>query len=195
MTRPRWIMTPTTEAFLLGLRDQVGNFVYKSEMEDKKTLWGIPYKLTQQLPTNLSAATSDGGTANDGAYIFLADFADVILAETYTMVVDASDVAAYKDAGGNLVSTFTRDQTAFRIEQTSIAARNNDPNEVTLRFVRWHAHGSTAYQQGEFAGFRRDVAQRLIAGGVAVLAEAAPILESRAVRGHERYADRAMVTK
>ena len=115
MTRPRWIMTPTTEAFLLGLRDQVGNFVYKSEMEDKKTLWGIPYKLTQQLPTNLSAATSDGGTANDGAYIFLADFADVILAETYTMVVDASDVAAYKDAGGNLVSTFTRDQTAFRI--------------------------------------------------------------------------------
>ena len=81
------------------------------------------------------------------------------------------------------------------VEQTSIAARNNDPNEVTLRFVRWHAHGSTAYQQGEFAGFRRDVAQRLIAGGVAVLAEAAPILESRAVRGHERYADRAMVTK
>ena len=115
MIRPRWILTPTTEAFLMGLRDQVGNFVYKDEMADKGTLWGIPYKVTQQLPTNLSAATAAGSTANDGAYIFLADFADVILAETYNMVVDASDVASYKDAGGNLVSTFTRDQTAFRI--------------------------------------------------------------------------------
>ena len=115
MIRPRWIGTPTTEAFLMGLRDQVGNFVYKDEMETRRTIWGIPYKITQQLPTNLSAATAAGGTANDGAYLFLADFADVILAETYSMVVDASDVAAYKDAGGNLVSTFTRDQTAFRI--------------------------------------------------------------------------------
>ena len=115
MIRPRWIMTPTTEAFLLGLRDQVGNFVYKDEMEERGTLWGIPYKRTQQLPTNLSAALLGGGTANDGAYIFLADFSDVILAETYNMVVDASDVASYKDSGGNLVSAFIRDQTAFRI--------------------------------------------------------------------------------
>ena len=115
MVRPRWLMTATTEAFLMGLRDNTGSFVYKEEMESKQTLWGIPYKITQQLPTNLSAATAAGGTANDGAYIFLADFADVILAETYNMVVDASDVASYKDTGGNMVSTFIRDQTAFRI--------------------------------------------------------------------------------
>jgi HK97 family phage major capsid protein len=115
MIRPFWIFTPTTEMFLLGLRDQVGNFVYKDEMEGSAKLWGIPYKTTQQLPTNLSAPTYPSGTANDGSYIFLADFADVILAETYNMVVDASDVASYKDSGGNVVSTFTRDQTAFRI--------------------------------------------------------------------------------
>ena len=120
MIRPRWIMTPTTEAFLNGLRDNVGAFVFKAEMANG-TLNGIPYKVTQQLPTNLSAATAPSGnpptagTANDGAYLFLADFADVILADTYNMVVDASDVAAYKDAGGNMVSAFTRDQTAFRI--------------------------------------------------------------------------------
>lgn len=115
MVRPAWIFTPTTEAFLLGLRDNVGNFVYKDEMEGSRKLWGIRYETTQQLPTNLTAPLFSGGTAADGSYIFLADFADVILAETYNMVVDASDVAAYKDAGGNMVSTFTRDQTAFRI--------------------------------------------------------------------------------
>ena len=114
MIRPRWIMTPTTEAFLNGLRDNVGNFVFKAEMATGM-LNGIPYKVTQQLPTNLSAATLPSGTANDGAYLMLADFADVILADTYNMVVDASDVASYKDSGGNMVSTFTRDQTAFRI--------------------------------------------------------------------------------
>ena len=57
------------------------------------------------------------------------------------------------------------------VEKTSLAARNNALDEVTLRFVKWHAHGNTAYQRGEFAGFRTDVAQRLIAGGVAILAE------------------------
>jgi HK97 family phage major capsid protein len=115
MIRVRWIMTPTTEMFLMGLRDQVGNFVFKDEMDERHTLYGFQYKTTQQLPTNITAALLGGGTANDGAYIFLADFADVILAETYNMVVDASDVASYKDAGGNMVSAFIRDQTAFRI--------------------------------------------------------------------------------
>ncbi|WP_424139891.1 phage major capsid protein [Roseomonas chloroacetimidivorans] len=114
MIRPAWIMTPTAEAFLMGLRDQVGNFVYRDEMRDRKTLDGIPYRYTQQLPTNINTATS-GDPVNNGSYLFLADFADVVLAETYNMSVDASDVASYKDSGGNMVSTFTRDQTAFRV--------------------------------------------------------------------------------
>ena len=60
---------------------------------------------------------------------------------------------------------------AVEVERTSLAQRNNDPNDVTVRFNRWHAHGSSAYQKGQFAGFNRRVAQQLIASGVAVLAE------------------------
>ena len=148
MIRPRWLATPTTEAFLMGLRDQVGNFVYKEEMETRKTLWGIPYKVTQQLPTNLSAATAAGGTANDGAYLFLADFADVILAETYSMVVDASDVASYKDAGGNMVSTFTRDQTAFRIITEHDFNLRHWASVAVALLPAWAPAGWTGYAGG-----------------------------------------------
>ena len=148
MIRPRWVMTPTTEAFLMGLRDQVGNFVYKDEMTDKQTLWGIKYKVTQQLPTNLSAATLAGGTANDGAYIFLADFADVILAETYNMVVDASDVASYKDTGGNMVSTFIRDQTAFRIITEHDFNLRHWASIAVALLPAWAPAGWTGYSSG-----------------------------------------------
>ena len=62
------------------------------------------------------------------------------------------------------------------VEKTSLAQRNNAPDQVTLCFTRWHSVGNTAYQRGEFAGFRIDVAQRLIAGGVAILADTPPPL-------------------
>lgn len=113
MLRPAWIMSSFTEAFLMGLINQFGNYPYKDEME-RGTLLGIPYKVSQQIPTNINTA-GGGGPVNNGSYLFLVDFADVIIADTYNLSVDASDVASYKDGGGNSVSTFVRDQTAFRI--------------------------------------------------------------------------------
>jgi HK97 family phage major capsid protein len=148
MIRPRWITTQTTEAFLLGLRDQVGGFVYKAEMETSKTIWGIKYEMTQQLPTNLSAPVLGGGTANDGTYLFLADFADVVLAETYQMVVDASDVAAYKDSGGNMVSTFTRDQTAFRIITEHDFNLRHQASLAAALLPAWAPEGWAGYGPG-----------------------------------------------
>jgi hypothetical protein len=73
------------------------------------------------------------------------------------------------------------------VERTSLGNRNDSMGEVTLRFNRWHAHGNTAYQKGQFAGFSRPEAQRLIASGVAILAETA---EQR-----RNAADRFMITK
>lgn len=113
MIRPYWITSPVVEAFLKQLRDDVGNFVFKAELETGKFM-GYPMVTTQQLPTNINTGTT-GSPVNNGTYLFLVDFADVILAETYNIVIDASDVASYKDNTGNSVSTFTRDQTVFRI--------------------------------------------------------------------------------
>lgn len=76
---------------------------------------------------------------------------------------------------------------AAPIEHTSIAGRNNARDEVTLRFLKWHAHGNTAYQRGQFAGFKLDVAQRLVASGVALLAQTA----DQQRQANERF----MVTK
>ena len=73
------------------------------------------------------------------------------------------------------------------VERTSLAGRNNAPDEVTLHFTRWHATGMSAYQKGQFAGFKRPEAQRLIAQGVAVLAETS--------QQQRDAADRFMVTK
>lgn len=123
MLRPSWISTFTVKAFLSNLRDGVGNYVFKDELAGGKLL-GIPFVCTQQLPDNLNTATS-GASVNNGSYLALVDFADVILADTMNVSVDASDVASYLDGNGNAVSTFTRDQTAFRlIQEHDLALRH-----------------------------------------------------------------------
>jgi HK97 family phage major capsid protein len=147
MIRPRWNMSPVTEFFLKGLRDQVGNFVFKDEME-KGTLNGIMYKTTQQFPTNLTANLYPTGTAADGAYLFLVDYADIIIAETYRMMVDASDVAAYKDSSGTMVSAWTRDQTSFRlIEEHDFAVRHQASICVAL-LPGWAPPGFAGFTGG-----------------------------------------------
>ena len=67
------------------------------------TLLGYPVVTTTQLPTNINTATS-GAAVNNGAYLFFADFADVIIGDTLNVLVDASDVASYADGNGNAVS-------------------------------------------------------------------------------------------
>jgi HK97 family phage major capsid protein len=147
MIRPRWICSPTVKAFLQTLRDGVGNFIYASQIDNDQLL-GIPIMMTQQLPTNITANVNGGGTANDGTYLFLADFADVILAETYRMVVDASDVASYKDSGGNMVSTFTRDQTAFRIIEEHDFNMRHLGSVVVALLPQWAPAGFSNFGPG-----------------------------------------------
>lgn len=150
MIRPHWFMTPTTENFLMGLRDQVGNFVYRDEMKNNKTLDGVPYSYTQQLPTNLTVYVSgnSGATQNTGAYLFLVDMVDVILAETMNMYIDASDVASYKDSGGNMVSAFTRDQIAFRIIEEHDFAIRHQASVCVATLPSWAPAGWTNFGGG-----------------------------------------------
>ncbi|MGA7055334.1 MAG: phage major capsid protein, partial [Mycobacterium sp.] len=113
MIRPVWIMTPTSARYIATARDQVGGYYYKDEMS-RGMLEGYPYKISQQIPSNL-------GTSTVGSEIYLADFADVIIADTYNVMVDASDVATYREPANvtgttmNLRSAFQWDQTLFRV--------------------------------------------------------------------------------
>jgi HK97 family phage major capsid protein len=108
MIRPTWIMAPTTARFIATARDQVGNWYWKAEIESGN-FEGYPFKLTQQIPTNLV-----NGTNTKGSEIYFVDMADFVIADTYNVIVDASDVAAYND-GTSMVSAFQRDQSIFRV--------------------------------------------------------------------------------
>jgi HK97 family phage major capsid protein len=108
MIRPTWIMSPTIVRFIATARDQVGGWYYKSEIE-AGNFEGYPYRMTQQIPTNLV-----NGANTKGSEIYFVDMADFVIADTYNVVVDASDVAAYND-GTSMVSAFQRDQSIFRV--------------------------------------------------------------------------------
>jgi HK97 family phage major capsid protein len=108
MIRPTWIMAPTIARFISLARDQVGGFYWKDEIE--RGMWeGYPIRLTQQIPTNLVM-----GANTKASEIYFVDMADFVIADTYNVVVDASDVAAYND-GTSMVSAFQRDQSLFRV--------------------------------------------------------------------------------
>jgi HK97 family phage major capsid protein len=108
MIRPTWIMAPTIARFISTARDQVGGFYFKEEMA-RGMFEGYPVRLTQQIPTNLVMTTY-----TKASEIYFVDMADFIIADTYNVVVDASDVAAYNDGTG-MVSSFQRDQSLFRV--------------------------------------------------------------------------------
>lgn len=108
MIRPVWIMAPTIARFIATARDQVGGFYFKDEIEAGR-FEGYPIRLTQQLPTNLTVSTY-----TKGSEVYFVDMADFVIADTYNVVVDASDVAAYND-GVSMVSAFQRDQSLFRV--------------------------------------------------------------------------------
>jgi HK97 family phage major capsid protein len=108
MIRPTWFMAPTLARFIATARDQVGGFYFKDEIE--RGMWeGYPVRLSQQIPTNLVVSTY-----TKGSEIYFCDMADFVIADTYNVVVDASDVAAYND-GTSIVSAFQRDQSLFRV--------------------------------------------------------------------------------
>lgn len=113
MIRPAWIFNPAVRWFLASVKDQVGGFLYKDELLTG-SFNGIPYVLSNQIPNNVANyLTASTGTA--GSEIYLADYADLIIASTYEVGVEVSNVASYVDGTGATVNSFQSDQTVFRV--------------------------------------------------------------------------------
>jgi len=106
MIRCGWGMSNRTYMTLFGLRDGNGNKVYPEIALGM--LKGYPIQRTSAIPINLGA----GGNESE---IYFADFNDVVIAEDGIMSVDFSKEATYKDADGNLVSAFARNQSLIRV--------------------------------------------------------------------------------
>lgn len=145
MIRPAWIMSPVTESFLRTLRDGVGNFVYRDELNGGK-FEGKPYRVTQQMPTNINTAAS-GAPVNNGAYLILVDMADVIVADTMEYQVEVFDQATYV-TGGTTVSAVQMDQTVFRvISEHDLAVRHQASLAVAV-VPGWAPAGFSNYSSG-----------------------------------------------
>lgn len=112
-----WLMAPRTIRWLQSLRDGNGNKAYP-EIE-QGMLKGYKVGLSNQIPVNL-------GEGGDESEIYFMNFADCMIGEDMDLVIDFSKEASYKDANGNIVSTFQRDQTLVRI----IAKHDFGPRHV-----------------------------------------------------------------
>ncbi|MDT3749750.1 phage major capsid protein [Pseudomonas kurunegalensis] len=101
-----WLMAPRTLRWLQSLRDGNGNKAYPEI--DLGLLKGYKVALTTQIPTNLGA----GGNESE---IYFVNFADCYIGEDTNLAIAISTEASYKDANGDTVSAFQRDQTLIRV--------------------------------------------------------------------------------
>ena len=129
MIRPGWIISPRTEIYLMRLKDSNGNYVYRDEMKDG-LIWGMPYRATNQIADNL-------GNNGDESEVYLADFAQLIIAESSQVQFLVSNEASYKDANGNLVSAFSKDQTVVRAKAIHDFGARHDKAIAVLEGVTW----------------------------------------------------------
>lgn len=127
MLRPQWLIEPRTWKALFTMLDANANPVFRPELA-LGTIFNIPFKISSQIPRNLGAGTE--------TEVYLVDFADVILGEATSIMVEVSDSAAYND-GSNVVAAFSLDQTVLRaIVETDINTRHAESIQV-LTGVTW----------------------------------------------------------
>ena len=128
MMRPGWVFTPRSEQYLMTVRDGNGNYAFRAEMLNG-TLWGFPYKTTTQVPDNLGVGTNE-------SEVYLADFADAVIGDAMTIMLDVSSEAAYHD-GANVVASFSLDQTVIRAIAQHDFGMRHDASVAILTGVTW----------------------------------------------------------
>jgi len=132
MLKPCWVMAPRTKNFLITIQNTNGAFVFKDEMAGG-TLWGYPYAITTGVPTNLDVS---GAGTNDESEIYFFDAAQAVIGEAASMVVDASQEAAYYD-GASVQAAFSRDETVVRAIAEHDFAMRYDAAIAVLTAVDW----------------------------------------------------------
>ncbi len=130
MLRCAWIMSARTEFYLLTLLDANSNFIFRPEMLAGRLL-GFPYFVSTQVPENLGSGTNE-------TEVFFGDFADAVIGENESLVVDVSTEAAYYD-GSSVVAAFSLDQTVIRAIARHDFALRHDTSFSVVTAVKWAA--------------------------------------------------------
>ncbi len=106
MIRPFWLMSVRTFIYLNNLRDGNSNKIYPS-LDLPTPLWrGKPVKVTTQIPINLSGSNTE---------IMLLDASQQLIGQNPRINIAASTEGSYKNAAGQQVNAFERNETILRI--------------------------------------------------------------------------------
>lgn len=125
-----WLFAPRAYQYLMSLQNSLGMYAFRPEMQGG-TLFGKPYKVTTQIPSNL-------GTGGNESEVYLVEFADAVIGESYALTIDASNEASYIDpASGILVSAFSQDQTVIRAIHEIDFGMRHDESVAVLTGVKW----------------------------------------------------------
>ena len=137
MVRPGWLFSPRTWQRLFTELGADSNPVWRNELE-AGMLYGFPWRLTTNIPINLTADAGSGG-GSDASEVYFCDFFDILVGETEALRVSVSDQASY-DPGSGLVSAFQRGETLVKVEmEHDLVARRGGKEIVVIESVTWGA--------------------------------------------------------
>lgn len=133
--RPGWIFSPRTYRYLTTVQNGQGFYAFRQEML-QGTLWGYPYRVTSQVP-NTYTASGAAETGGNRSEVYFGAFAHAVIGESMGLMVDASQEAAYADAGGNVRAAFSMDQTVVRVMAEHDFALRYDKSFALIQDVLW----------------------------------------------------------
>jgi len=107
MTRCAWVFSPRNWQRFSTERTTTGDLIWEPEMR-QGMLMGYPFKVSQQIPTNLSTPVASSSTE-----CYFSCFDGLVIGESQELEVAVFDGATYHD-GTNLVSGLSQDQTVIR---------------------------------------------------------------------------------
>ncbi|WP_310584094.1 phage major capsid protein [Deinococcus sp.] len=110
MRRMGWVFNSDLEALLYGELSTTGAYVFRDEMDGGKLL-GFPYRVSNQIPSNLTAGAPATGT--NTTEVYFGDWAEILIGETLALALDTTMEGSYFN-GTTSVSAFDTDQTLFR---------------------------------------------------------------------------------
>jgi HK97 family phage major capsid protein len=131
LRKPCWFMGADAEGYLFNVQNSLGLYVYREEMI-AGTLLNIPFKMSQQIPENVTFNTNP-----NTSYVFLAEMTDTMILDTMQMELMVSQEGTYLNAAGQTVSAVQNDQTLIRAIARHDFQMRHDASVAVIQGVNW----------------------------------------------------------
>ena len=131
MRSPVWIMSPRSRLFLRDLRDTQDRGVFGDEMRQSRTINGVPYFTTNNVPNDLGGGTNE-------SKVILVDASEVVIGDVPQISVDRSNDATVKIDGVD-TNLFEHDMSAIRLRMWNDLILRHDVSAAVIEAVKWGA--------------------------------------------------------